>query len=51
MQRACAMLSSVACPAVQYLSETFLMLSRIKRDMIENVYWPSCKVSLDLNET
>ena len=28
----------------QILSETFLFLIRTERDMIKNVYWPSCKV-------
>jgi hypothetical protein len=64
----CAILSPVACPAIQYfstvskkhhdfrkkkllntkfvsgfsqrlLSETFLILTRIERDMMKNVYW------------
>jgi hypothetical protein len=81
MQFAWAILSSVACPALQYfstlsdkrhdfrktllnmecvfcfsvqrLSETFLIL-RTGLDMIKNVYWSACKVTLflsDLNET
>jgi len=29
---------------VQLLSRTFLVLRRIQRDMIKNVYWFSCKV-------
>ena len=28
----------------KFLSETFLILRRIGRDMIKNVYWYSCKV-------
>ena len=72
MQWACAILSSVACPALQYfstfshirhdfrkkkifngkcvliflqfLSETFLILRRIERHTIKNVYLSSCEV-------
>ena len=33
-------------------SETFLFLIRIKRGMIINIYWSSCKILLsDFNET
>ena len=32
--------------SLQLLSETFLILWRIERDMITNVYWSSCKVSV-----
>ena len=69
---ACAILSSVACPALhfstlshkwhdfgggellnikyefrvslQLLSETYFILRRNERDVIENVHWSSCKV-------
>ena len=72
MQCACAILSSLDCPALQtfstlshkrydfgkkllntkcvfrvssqLLSETFLILRRNERDVIENVYWSSCGV-------
>jgi len=30
--------------SLQLLSEIFFILRRIKRDMIENIYWSSCKV-------
>jgi len=30
--------------ALQLLSETFLTVRRIERDVIRNVYWSSCKV-------
>ena len=77
MQCACAILSSVACPALQYfykfshkgndfrkksyltkiyvlrflldiLSEIFLTLRRIERDVIKNVYYTSCIVPVIL---
>ena len=76
MQNACAILSSVACPALKYfstsshirkdffkkkiehrtcvgfflhlLSETFLILRRAALDMIRNVDWSSCKLSVIL---
>jgi hypothetical protein len=35
----------VFCFSLQFLSETFLILRRIKRDIIKNVYWSLCKVS------
>ena len=35
----------VFCFCLQlFFSETFLILRRIERDMIKNVYWSSCKV-------
>ena len=34
--------------SLQLLSETFLILRRNERDMIKNVYWYSCKVSVIL---
>jgi hypothetical protein len=76
MQCACAILSSVASPAVPYiatlfhkrqdfrkkkkkllytkcvlissinLSETFLIPRRTERDIIKNVYWSTCKVTV-----
>jgi hypothetical protein len=33
---------------LQLLSEDFLILRRTERDMIKNVYWHSCKVSIIL---
>ena len=33
-----------ADPPLQILSETFLILRGIERDIIKNVYWSSCKV-------
>jgi len=33
---------------LQLLSKTFLILRKTERDMIMNVYWPSCKVSVIL---
>jgi hypothetical protein len=30
--------------SLQRLSDTFLILRRTERDMVKNVYWPSCKV-------
>jgi hypothetical protein len=67
MQRACAILSFVACPHYfikgaflrkkkvsehkmcvlifsPNLSETFLILRRIQRDVMKKVCWSSCKV-------
>jgi purine-cytosine permease-like protein len=32
--------------SLQILSATFLILRRTERDIIKNVYWSSCKVSL-----
>ena len=34
----------VCCFSLQRLYETFLILRRIERNMIQNVYWSSCKV-------
>ena len=34
--------------SLQLLSEMLFVLRRTKRDMIENVYWPSCKVAFIL---
>jgi len=31
--------------SVQGLSEIFIILERIKRDMITNVYYSSCKIN------
>jgi hypothetical protein len=41
------MLLNIKCAfwcSLQLLSETFLILRRIERDRIKNVYWSSCKV-------
>ena len=35
---------------LQLLFEMFLILRRNERDMIENVYWSSCKVTLILSD-
>jgi hypothetical protein len=32
--------------SLRFLSETFLILRRIERDMVKTVYWSSCKVLL-----
>jgi hypothetical protein len=40
--------------SVQFLSEIFYILRRTERDVMENVYWPPCKVHFilsDFNET
>jgi hypothetical protein len=37
--------------SLQLLSETFLILWDIERDMIKNVHWSSCKVQGDQNVT
>ena len=34
--------------SLQFLSEIFFILKRNERDMIENVYWSSCKVRVIL---
>jgi len=31
--------------SLQVLSETFLIMGRIDRDTIKNVYWSSCELS------
>jgi hypothetical protein len=36
---------------LQLLSENFLIVRRNGRDMIRNVYWSSCKVSVILSDT
>jgi len=35
---------SVFIFSIQHLSETFLLLSRIERDVIKNVFWSLCTV-------
>jgi len=32
--------------SIKLLSETYFILRRNERDMIKNVYWPSCKVTV-----
>jgi len=39
---------SVFSPSLRLLSETFLILRRIQRDIIKNVYWSLCKVPVIL---
>ena len=41
----CVFLVSVK-PPPPFFSETFLILRRIQQDMIKNVYWLSCKMSV-----
>ena len=36
--------------SIQLLSETFLILRRIERDMITNIYWSSCTIPFILSD-